>query len=448
MKRIAIFLALAAALVLGACGGESNLPTATGKASIRAINAMAGSSEVVFLIEERAIGSLTYRSATAISSWDDLDYTFNFDTFFPGDTEPTRLASQYIDFVTGQDYTLIISGTLGSPSLTLWESTKRSFAASDTVFQVRFSQNANYFTDPVDIYFAPVGTAPVIGEAVASLSFGEVAPALDFEAGPYVLTITAANDPGDIKFTADETEFAAQTDLIISPFDASANDLAEFTVHVYGQSGGSSKLVDSSLPASVEFLHAAIDLGISDIYDDETLLSQVLADHAYTELSAEMQISPGVYTFRYVPTGGTTTITLEGELDAAPGTRYRFIAAGVSTEFGTTVTVVDRQPIDTAAKVSFFQTSTIYSFLNLYLVEQGETIDGKSPVRTGYSPLTAGPALGVVPGNYDAYVTEFGNTVVLAGPVNVNVALGDVVELVVFDTAVPEALNLQLFGAP
>ena len=114
MKRIAIFLTLAAALVLGACGGESNLPSATGKASIRAINAMAGSSEVVFLIEERAIGNLTYRSATAISSWDDLDYTFNFDTFFPGDSQATRIATQYIDFVTGQDYTLIISGTPGA----------------------------------------------------------------------------------------------------------------------------------------------------------------------------------------------------------------------------------------------------------------------------------------------------------------------------------------------
>ncbi len=448
MKRIALFLTLAAALVLTACGGESKLPTATGKASVRAVNAMEGSSELVFLIEERVIGNLTYRSATALSGWDDLEYTFNFDTYFPGDTETTRIASEHIDIVAGQEYTLVISGTLGNPSVAVWDTEKRKFVAGDTVFQVRFSQNANYFTAPVDYYFAPAGVAPVIGEAVASLSFGDVAPAIDFEAGSYVLTITAANDPADIKFTSDETSFAAQADLIISPFDASANDIAEFTVHVYGPAGGTDRLTDSSLPASVEFLHAAMDLGTSDIYDDETLLSQVLADHAFMDLSPEISITPGVNTFRYVPAGGTTAVTLEGELTAAAGVRYRFISGGVSGAFVTAITVADRQPVDTAAKVAFFQTSNTYDFLNLYLVTQGETIEGKSPSRTGYPSLVTGPTVGVVPGNYDAYVTEFGSTVVRAGPVSVSLAIGDVVELIAFDTADPEVLNLQLFAAP
>lgn len=448
MKRIAIILPLAAALLLSACGGESNLPVATGKASVRAINAMAGSAELAFLIEERTIGNLTYRSATAISSWDDLDYTFNFDAFFAGDTQLTRIASQYIDFVADQEYTLVISGTLGSPSVALWESTKRQFAASDTVFQVRFSQLANYFADPIDFYFAPAGVVPASGEAVASLSFGELAPARDFAAGSYVLTITSANNPADILFSSDETTFAAQTDLIIAPFDATANDIPEFTVQVFGLSGGSGKLVDSSIPAAVEFMHAAIDLGISDIYDDEALLSQVLADHAYTDLSAEISITPGVNTFRYTPAGGTTAVTLEAALDAAPGTRYRLIAGGVSPDFQATVALADRQPIDSAAKIAFYQTSNNYDFLNLYLVDQGETIDGKSPSRVGFPPFATATALSVVPGNYDAYVTEFGATDVLAGPVNVNVALGDVIELIVFDTAVPEVLDLRLFGTP
>jgi len=448
MKRIAILLPLAAALLLSACGGESSLPKATGKASVRAINAMSGSAELVFLIEERTIGNLTYRSATAISSWDDLDYTFNFDTFFAGDTQLTRIASQHIDFVADQEYTLVISGTLGSPSLAVWESAKRQFAAGDTVFQGRFSQYANYFTDPIDFYFAAAGIAPASGEAVASLSFGEIAPARDFEAGSYVLTITSADNPADILFTSDEVSYTAQSDLIISPFDATANDIGEFTVQVFGLSGGTGALADSNIPAAVEFLHAAQDLGTSDIYDDETLLSRILADHAYTDLSAEISITPGLNTFRYTPAGGTTAVTLEGVLDASPGKRYRFVAGGVSPDFVATVAPVDRQPIDSAAKIGFYQTSNNFDFLNLYLVDQGETIDGKSPSRTGFPPFASAPALSVIPGNYDAYVTEFGATDILAGPVNVNVALGDVIELIVFDTADPAVLDLRLFGTP
>jgi hypothetical protein len=135
-------------------------------------------------------------------------------------------------------------------------------------------------------------------------------------------------------------------------------------------------------------------------------------------------------------------------VDAAPGTRYRLIAGGISPDFQTVVALVDRQPSDSAAKIAFYQTSNNYDFLNLYLVDQGETIDGQSPSRIGFPPFATSPALSVVPGNYDAYVTEFGATDVLAGPVNVNVALGDVIELIVFDTAVPEVLDLRLFGAP
>ena len=69
-------------------------------------------------------------------------------------------------------------------------------------------------------------------------------------------------------------------------------------------------------------------------------------------------------------------------------------------------------------------------------------------IASGFPPLATAPALNVAPGNYDAYVTELGQTEILAGPVNVNLALGDVIDLVVFDTAVPDVLNLQIYGAP
>jgi len=174
----------------------------------------------------------------------------------------------------------------------------------------------------------------------------------------------------------------------------------------------------------------------------------VLANHAYTDLSAEISIASGLSTFRYTPAGGTTAVSLEGALAASPGKRYRFVAGGVSPDFVATVAPVDRQPIDSAAKVGFYQTSNNFDFLNLYLVDQGETIDGKSPSRTGFPPFASAPALSVIPGNYDAYVTEFGATDILAGPVNVNVARGDVIELFVFDTADPAVLDLRLFGTP
>lgn len=448
MKQTAVLLTLATALFLGACGSESKLPVATGKASIRAINAIAASPDITFLIEERSIGAVTYRASSSVTSYDDLDYTFNFDVFFAGNTVLTRVASQHIDFVANQEYTLLLTGTLANPSLTLWEWAQREFATGATVFQLRFAQTSNYFATPVDYYFAPAGVAPAVGADIASLSFGEITPAIDFEAGSYVLMITTEGDPLDILFTSEEIPFIALSDLIITPFDATANDLSNFTVHVLGTQGGSSRLSDSNTPASVEFLHAAMDLGTSDIYDDDTLLSQVLANHAFTDLSAEIPITPGDNTFRYVLAGGTAGITLQGDLPAISGIRYRFIAGGENAAFVTAGSVPDRQSIDSAAKVSFFQTSNNFDAVDFYLVNQGDTLADGVVFRLATSSLIPVAPANIPAGNYDAYVTDFGDTAILAGPVNVNVALGDVVELMAFDTVDPAVLDLRLIVTP
>ena len=64
MKRTVLLAAFAAAFFLGACSNESNLPTATGKGSIRALNAIKTSPEIAFKIESRSIGAAEYRQVT------------------------------------------------------------------------------------------------------------------------------------------------------------------------------------------------------------------------------------------------------------------------------------------------------------------------------------------------------------------------------------------------
>jgi hypothetical protein len=144
MKRIAILPMLALILITAACGGDSNLPEATGKAAVRAINAVKTAPDLAFRIEERTIGDIGYQNSSRLVEYDDLDYTFNFDVRYTGDDLPTRIASQYIDFVAGQEYTLILSGTLANPELGFWEIAQREFAADETVFQIRFSHNSEF----------------------------------------------------------------------------------------------------------------------------------------------------------------------------------------------------------------------------------------------------------------------------------------------------------------
>ena len=101
-KLIALSLCVVA-LILGACDTESTLPAATGKASIRAINAIPSSGEVNFLIEERSLGAISYKSSSSTVRYDDLDYTFNFDVFYAGEESIRRIASRNIGFEVGKD---------------------------------------------------------------------------------------------------------------------------------------------------------------------------------------------------------------------------------------------------------------------------------------------------------------------------------------------------------
>ena len=129
------FLVLAMALValsLGACTKESQFPEATGKASFRAINTIPTSPPFSFLIEERPIGNAAYKNSSSPSSFDDLEYTFNFDVVLGGNQPATRVASRFLAAEAGKDYTFVISGVTAAPTVTLWEGEIREWAETDT----------------------------------------------------------------------------------------------------------------------------------------------------------------------------------------------------------------------------------------------------------------------------------------------------------------------------
>jgi hypothetical protein len=447
MKQFGLLLALFAGLMLGACGGESKLPTPSGKASVTAINAIYGSPAINFLIEERSLGSVTYKGTTAAANYDDLDYTFNFDVAYAGDSEFTRIASQYIDFVADQQYTLLASGPLSSPTITVWETARRDFTDTDTVFQVRFAHTSYTYSD-IDVYFALDGVAPVLGEQVASLTFGEITAPMDFEGAEYVVTITTAGDPADILYQSSPSTILARTDLIISPFDGDANDTAPIVVRGLNSLGGGATFGNPLYPPTVEFLHASWDMGISDVYDDEALTSQILDDHDFKQLTPETPIDVGDYQFYYTPAGDTATVTLDTAFAPANGIHFRVIAHGSGGEYATTNIGLNRRSIETAVKLNLFSASSNFDFVDLYVVNADETIDGFAPFRTGIISRQPNATSDMQAGSFDFYLTRFIEKDIIAGPLRVDVELGDVLDLVIFDTDNTDTLEMVLLPNP
>jgi len=449
MKRIFILLTCTAALLLGACGKDSSLPAATGKASIRAINAIKTSGEFNFLIEERLIGPVAYAAASASAEYDDLDYTFNIEVFYAGDSAFRRIASRFIDFEADKDYTLLVSGTLDNPALTLWVGDTRTFDEADTVFEAKFA-HASASLGTLDYYFADPTVAPALGNQVATLSFGEVSAATDLEAGDFVLTITTANDPTDVVYVSDTTTIGAQGAFIFIPFEGSVASTAPVVVRAINRIGDSISLPDPRFLPTVQFINASIDLGLSDIYDDELLTSRLVDNHDYLDVSAELEVPAGTNTFYYTPSGDTAAVTLEAPLTAFSGSRYRLVASGVAGAISATSIVPDRRPVATYAKLLPFQVSNNFDFVDIYVVAADTSIDDANPVRFGLAPQQLGATVRLAAGSFDLYVTEFTQKVALAGPYRIDLALGDVVDMIVVDKADDPAVLDVLFlsGGP
>jgi hypothetical protein len=446
MKQIAVLLMLVGSLLMSACSNESALPVATGKASITGINAIYGSPTLNFQIEERSLGTVAYKSTTTSANYDDLEYTFNFDVFLAGENAVRRIASQSIDLVADQQYTLLASGTLESTVLTLWETSERDFADTDTVFQARFAHTSDTL-QTIDVYFALDGVAPAAGEAVATLSFGEISAPIDFETGDYVVTLTTSGDPADILFQSKPNTVLQRSNLIITPFDGDANDTSPIVVRALSPLGRAFTFHDPLYPSTLQFLHASQDLGSSDVYDDEALTSQVLTDHSFKQLTADAPIDAGEYQFFYTPAGDTSAVTVETTAGLLDGAHFRIIATGTGGVYSTTNIALDRRSINTAGKLNLYSSSSNFNFIDLYLVNAGETIEGIAPFRSGVISRVSSPSNAVNPGSYDVYVTSFAETETIAGPFSLDVAIGDVIDMVIFDTVDTAQLEIVVYPA-
>ena len=432
MKRLVLAVALLA--VLAACSSESNLPTATGKGTIRGINAIIASPRIAFRIEERFLQNMDYKNGSTGTRWDDLEYIFNFEVLLAGDLEVTRIASVTLKVEADKDYSLVISGDLMNPTVTIWEGDERSFDDTATVFETRFAHTAATLGD-VDLYFAPDGTAPAIGEEIGSLSFGEILPAIDIETGDYVITVTRAGDPLDILYQSGIATYLAQTALLIPFFDSDEVNTGEFIARGIS-AAGSLLLPDATALPTIRFIQASFDLPNSDVYDDEMLTSLVLNDHAFGEVTDDMQLPIGLTSYTYTTVGDTSAVLFESDIVTVADNHFNYLVIGEQGARSAQTYIPDRRSVSTIAKLRPFHAALQNNTLDFYVVDAGVPIDDENSTgRLTYSLNS--PTLAVPAGSYDMYVTVVVEKTIVAGPVQIDVVLGDVVEIIVVDTVDP-----------
>ena len=402
---------------------------------------------MTFLIEERRIGTVAYKSSSNPVTFDDLDYIFNVETVLAGDLLATRVASQPLDVIKDTDYTFLISGALETPDITVWETPIREWTGDETVFEVRIANTADSIGD-VDVYFAPPGTPPMPGNALGTLSFGEVLPEADFEAGLYVLTFTAAGDPSTVRFESSTFTLFAQTSPLISIFDTDPNDTGLWSVRVFFAVGSSALISAIDSTATARFYHASTELATADIYNDETLMAApIVIDHAFGDVTPDIDMPVGVNPLFYTAAGNSGAPLFDDEALILATTHKNVYALGVFAALGTVEYVPDRRPVETLAKFTFMNTSLNHPFVDLYIVPTGIDIENVFPTFFGVS-IGEQPSFTTLPErSFEIYLTPGADKTVITGPIALDTMLGDIFEYVAYDNVL-DPMTADLVSIP
>lgn len=441
-----MFLLYLAALLAAGCAQDSGLPTPSGKGTIRGINAIPASPGVSFRIEERVLDTLAYKAASPGSLYDDFSYNFNFDVILPGEG-PTRIATVPLKVDANRDYTLVLTGDLETPDVLVWDMDQREWNETETVFELRFAHLAESVGE-VDVYLGAAGVEPVAGAAIGSLAYGEILPPLELEAGQKTLIVTAGGDPANILYRTTALSYNARNSYLLALFEGDESDVAPLSVRLVTSAGTIAALPDTRFPPTIRFFHAAASVPAADIYDDEMLTSQIVANHTFGDVTGDLPIAAGDKDLTYTAAGNAGAVLLEEAITTSSGTHNNLVLYETSTGApDTRYYVPDRRSVSIYSKLSLFHAASNHGTLNIYAVDADQPITDLLP-RFAIAYATVSAALALEPGSYDLYATPSTSKTPIAGPTRVDLAAGDVVELILLDTVDPATAEFSIVPAP
>ena len=446
--RFGRLIALVATLFLiGALGGcaESTQPIATGKGDIRGINAIVTAPEMGFFIEERNLGSMNYKQASGFNKFDDLTFNFNFDMFLPGDAEATRVATHSLDVVADQLHTVILTGTVANPITLDWADPIRSWDDSDTVTEVTFAHLAPGVGD-IDVYFVLTGMPPMAGEEIGSLSNGERLAPVDFESDEYDLILTAAGDPTTILFQSIPLATAPRTRVTIAVFESDPSITTAMAVNLINQAGLSSAIPEVNVHGQLRVLHGSFDIENFDGYLNDNLNDVVYPDIGFQELSAYTDLNRFSTNITLTPVGNSGTTIHEGEVNVNRTSKRTVILGGTLAVPFFFLTTDEGRPLETFPVIRIINLAINMNLVNVYIQDPGTSLDD---VILPTIPIlaTGGDSgfFGIAERPQELTITAVGDTTPIAAPIDLDLATGEVADIIILDTVDPDVLEVVIF---
>lgn len=431
--------------ILAGCP-ESQLPTASGKGIIRGIAAINDAPELLFRIEERPVGVAVYKGVAGFNAYDNLPYNFNFDMPVPGAEDLVRLATQAIDVAVDTEYTLILTGSVDNPVITMWEEPQREWPEDSTMFEPIFA----HFSDEigaVDIYFHEPGTMPVLGNAIGTLSNGERLAGRDFAVDTYEMVVTAAGDPGNVFYQSSNIGGAATTRPILAIFNSDPSIPGPVPVNLIGENGTSIDVPDPAYLSQIRLYHASFGQENVDLYYGTDFTNRVFTDIGFKDISDYEDIDISVPAVTLTAVDNTGAIILQNSIATSLGNRRTLVVAGDVANPVFNTLLDNGRPLSTYPLFRVANFAVNSSFITVYQEEPGtELTEFTRPTFVALASQGDTGLLTSNSGTWEITITNFGSLEPIAPPLLVDLDAGEIVDIAILDTVDPEVFELDVFA--
>jgi hypothetical protein len=469
------FAVLAASLALAACGGGGDDNNDDGGGDddpsvwhLRAVNAMRDAPVLQFYVDDTAVSTADYGSATDYEPAHTGERTLKLGARDPSDLESTETTYTDIDdnesfeFDGPTNYTIVAAGTVASPRKFVITDTSRAEVEDNTVeYQVI---NAAVDAGSLGVYITSPEAGLDTAEQVGVFDLGEhsARETLELEiasgdeeddARSGGLTVEV-RDGATVLYTSSRLGISEGNRLLIVVTDhlgpVGASPVKLFVVG--GSAAGAAAVAyDSSDPSELRFSNLSPDAGALDLMVDTS--DAFHSNVAFGGQSAYRVLGATVHDSIVTPTGNPGSFLFVNNFTTADSRSYTLHAQGPMASARGVVSVDDRRQVATEARFRFFNAAPSRpNTLDIYLTPDGEELDldAETPpspnaadvLYRGFSAMFA-----LAAGSYDAYFTLANSKDVILGPVDLDVVAGSVQTLAVVDSPVGELHVLPINDA-
>lgn len=447
-------LTIIISLCNGCFGPSSNMEEATGKGSISGFHAISDLGPVNFLIEEVVLASIDYKQDSGITQFDDLTFNFNFDILLPGEAEFTRLATRETSVVADMAYTFILTGSLANPEILLWEQLKRDWQAvlddaadngtDVTILDVAFGHLATNVGD-LDIYLSAPGLVPVLGNQIATVTFGGLQESIEIESGEYQLIVTSVGAPDNFLFASEPFALAGALSVAFVVMSADESGTSDYDVRVLG-SGTGAELVDINAISTMRVVHGANNTGALDVIVGDQFSTPFASGIAFGDRSAPAEIASGNLSLNITPAGNPGSFLAEEEISLLKDERYSLYLTGLPGQLVGFLLGDSARRLSTHALLRVYQGAARLDTLDFYLVPTGSDIALLSPSVPSLAYTGATGFQLVTPGIYDLVFTLPGTKTIVAGPLRQDLNALGIYDGVTTDSAQTDIADLLFFS--